>query len=157
MKKIRNPFDPELNKCFGCSPTNPVGLKLEFFEEEELLTSYWDPVEYMQGFPDVVHGGIQSTLMDELASWIVFVKVKTVGFTSGMEIRFKKPLLVSKGRVKITGKLVNLSRRIAEIETHIYDSDHVECARGNIKYFLYPSDQAYKMMGLPDHDQFYND
>ena len=105
----------------------------------------------------MLHGGIQSTLMDEIASWTVFVKAKTGGFTSSMEIRLKKPLLISTGKVKITGKLVDLSRRIAEIETHIYNSDGEECASGVIKYFLFPPEQAHEKMGMPDPDEFYYD
>lgn len=157
MKKIRNPFDPKLNKCFGCSSNNPIGLKLEFFEEGELLISFWDTEVHLQGFPDVLHGGIQSTLMDEIASWTVFVKAKTGGFTSSMEIRFKKPLLISTGKVKITGKLVNLTRRIAEIETHIYNSNGEECTSGVIKYYIYPAELAHEKMGMPDPDEFYFD
>jgi uncharacterized protein (TIGR00369 family) len=155
MKKIRNPFDPAVNKCFGCSPSNPIGLSLEFFQEDNNLVCYWDPDENMQGYPGVIHGGIQSTLMDELASWVVFVLGKCGGFTSSMEIRFRKPLLVSKGKVKVTGKLIEMNRRIADIETHIYDSDGVLCSTGLIRYFIFTDDQARGRMGLPDHNEFF--
>ncbi len=155
MKKIRNPFNPAVNRCFGCSPSNPIGLKLEFFQEENTLISYWDPDENMQGYPGVIHGGIQSTLMDELASWIVFVLCKTGGFTSAMEIRFRKPLLVSKGKVKVTGKLVEMNRRIAIIETHLYDTEGTLCTTGLIKYLIFKEDEANERMGLPDHSEFF--
>jgi len=155
MKKIRNPFDPNINRCFGCSQDNPIGLKLEFFEEEDLLVSFWDPLENLQGYPDVVHGGIQSTLMDEVASWTVYIKARTGGFTSSIEVRFKKPLLVSKGKIKVTGKLINMSRRIAEIETHIYNSEGIDCTSGIIRYFIYPEGQAQEKMGLPEYKEFF--
>lgn len=157
MKKIRNPFNPKVNKCFGCSTSNPIGLKLEFFEDEDILITYWDPDENLQGYPDVIHGGIQTTLMDELASWTVYVKAKTGGFTSSMEIRFKKPLLVSKGKVKVTARILENTRRIAEIETRIYDSEGVECTTGLIKYFIYPEEVARKKMDLPEHNEFFYD
>lgn len=155
MKKIRNPFDPAVNRCFGCSPGNPIGLKLEFFEEDNGLVCFWDPDENMQGYPGVVHGGIQTTLMDELASWIVFVLGKCGGFTSSMEIRFRKPLPVSKGKVKVTGKLVEMNRRIADIETQIYDSDGVLCSTAKIRYFVFTEEQAREKMGMPDHNEFF--
>ncbi|UCG28757.1 MAG: PaaI family thioesterase [Bacteroidales bacterium] len=155
MKKIRNPFDPQINKCFGCGPNNPIGLQLEFYEDNDHIISFWQPDENLQGYPDVVHGGIQTTLMDELASWTVFVKGKTAGFTTSMEIRLRKPLLVSKGRVKIVAKLKAINRKIAEIETEIYDSDKQLCSSGLIRCFIYPEDQARERFGLPEHDKFY--
>ncbi len=154
MKKIRNPFDPATNKCFGCSPSNPIGLKLEFIQENDTLISYWEPDENMQGYPGVIHGGIQTTLMDELASWVVFVLVKCGGFTSSMEIRFKKPLLISKGKVKVTGKLKEMNRRIASIETQIHDSDGALCSTGLIRYYIFSEKEARERMGLPDHNEF---
>ena len=41
MKKIKNPW---LHKneyhCFGCCPDNPLGLKMEFYEEGDEIISY---------------------------------------------------------------------------------------------------------------------
>ena len=44
MIKLRNPYSEykEYN-CFGCSPTNPLGLRMEFHEQGEEIVSTWTP------------------------------------------------------------------------------------------------------------------
>jgi len=80
MKKIRNPFAGMQGfDCFGCSPDNPIGLKLNFIEEAEYLTSEWQPSDHLQGYMNILHGGIQATLMDEIASWTILCQGKNRG------------------------------------------------------------------------------
>lgn len=42
--------DLEGYNCFGCSPTNPYGLKCKFVDEGEYITCHWVPSENYQGF-----------------------------------------------------------------------------------------------------------
>lgn len=72
-RKMYNAYaDLEGYNCFGCSPTNPYGLKCKFVDEGEYVTCHWMPSENYQGFFHVLHGGIQATLIDEIASWAIF-------------------------------------------------------------------------------------
>ena len=58
MKKIKNPWlHNEEYHCFGCCPDNPLGLKMEFYEEGDEIISYWHPSEHYQGWVGVMHGG----------------------------------------------------------------------------------------------------
>ncbi|MFZ0472834.1 MAG: PaaI family thioesterase, partial [Bacteroidales bacterium] len=78
-RKVRNPFDPDQNLCFGCGPANPAGLKLTFEEDEEKLYAEWQPSAHFQGYTNVLHGGIIATLLDETGAWCVNVKAGTSG------------------------------------------------------------------------------
>ena len=43
-KKIINPWrNHEGYNCFGCSPDNPIGLHLEFYEDGDYIVSTWHP------------------------------------------------------------------------------------------------------------------
>ena len=67
MKKIINPWrNHEGYNCFGCSPNNPIGLHLEFYEDGDYIVSTWHPEHNYQGWVDTMHGGILSTLIDEV-------------------------------------------------------------------------------------------
>ena len=69
MRKISNPWlHKEGYYCFGCAPTNPIGLHMEFFEEGDQIISFWRPQDHFQGWVGVLHGGIISTLIDETAN-----------------------------------------------------------------------------------------
>ena len=72
MKKIINPWrnHPEYN-CFGCCPDNPIGLHLEFYEDGDYIVSKWNPQHNYQGWVNTMHGGILSTLIDEVCGWVV--------------------------------------------------------------------------------------
>lgn len=60
-RKMYNAYaDLEGYNCFGCSPTNPYGLKCKFVDEGEYITCHWVPSENYQGFFHVLHGGIQA-------------------------------------------------------------------------------------------------
>ena len=82
MKKIINPYDKDLNMCFGCGTANPIGLKLLFTESDEFIHASWQPTVYYQGYPNVLHGGIIAALLDEIGGWVISVKIGTAGVTS---------------------------------------------------------------------------
>ena len=63
MKKIINPWrNHEGYNCFGCSPDNPIGLHMEFYEDGDYIVSTWHPEHNYQGWVDTMHGGILSTI-----------------------------------------------------------------------------------------------
>jgi acyl-coenzyme A thioesterase PaaI-like protein len=124
MIRLKNPYaEFEGYSCFGCSPTNPYGLRMEFFKEEDEILCRWNPQEHFQGFHDILHGGIQSTMMDEIASWVVFVFLDTAGVTYQLNTRFRKPVNISRGTITLRAKLVKQEKRVAEIEAGLYDGD----------------------------------
>ena len=93
MKKILNPWEgmPGYN-CIGCSPDNPFGLHLHFFEDGDDIVSKWKPSGNYQGWLNTLHGGIQALLLDEVCGWVITRKLQTAGVTSKMETRYKRPV-----------------------------------------------------------------
>ena len=82
--------------CFACSKSNPIGLKLRFFankKTEELVSRYIVPKEFC-GFPKYSHGGILTTLVDELMAHITFFKFGRYGITKSINVKFIRPVLI---------------------------------------------------------------
>jgi acyl-coenzyme A thioesterase PaaI-like protein len=50
--------------CFGCGDSNPAGLQIHSFWEEEEGICVWEPDERYQGWSGVTCGGIIATLID---------------------------------------------------------------------------------------------
>lgn len=155
MRKITNPFGLMAAKgeynCFGCSPANDIGLHLAFWEDGEELVARWNPHKWYEGWKGVLHGGIQATLMDEMAAWVVFIKLKTAGVTSRLNVHYLKPVFSTKGEITIRGRLVSFDKRVADIECTLFDGDHEPCSRANIAYFCFPEKIArakYKYPGI---------
>lgn len=156
MKKILNPFAGHKGYfCFGCCPDNHNGLKMTFTEEGDEIISRWNPADHLQGYSNVLHGGIQATLLDEIASWLVYVKLKTAGVTSSMTIKYRAPVYISHGELLIKARLINQSPRIAEIQTGLYNSAGKLCSEANINYFIFPQNIAKEKYLYPGADSFY--
>lgn len=156
MKRLKNPFTRlEGYNCFGCSPDNPLGLHLTFVEEADEIVSLWNPDLNFQGYFKMLHGGIQATLMDEIASWTVYVKVQTSGFTSKAEFRYLKPVMMDEGPIILRSKLLGMRRNLADIEVNLFNGNNVLCAKGLLTFFTFPVDKSKETMYYPEHEDFY--
>lgn len=158
MRKIANPFRKlEGYRCFGCSPDNPQGLKMTFFEEGDEIRSEWNPHDYFQGYHNVLHGGIQATLMDEIASWFVYVKLMVSGVTSSMDIKYKKTVYVDRGTLTLRARLIEKRRNLADIEVTLFDSEGTLCAKGMITYFTFSPEKSRELLWYPEPEDFFRD
>jgi acyl-coenzyme A thioesterase PaaI-like protein len=129
---------------------------MEFYKDGDEIVSKWDPSEHYQGFHDILHGGIQSTMMDEIASWVVFIKIDTAGMTYRLNVRFRKPVMISRGIVTVRASLVKQQKRFAEIEARLYDGEDMLCAEGVANYYLMPREKAVKELNYPGRGAFLN-
>ncbi|WP_066633438.1 PaaI family thioesterase [Labilibacter marinus] len=158
MKKIINPFvhsDKHDYKCFGCSPLNDIGLKLEFWDAGEEIICKWLPKKQFEGYLNVVHGGIQATIHDEIASWTVYTKCKTAGVTSNLDVRYKSPLMITDKEMTFKANVESVNKRLAIIKTTIEDGDGKICSIGKVTYFLFPQDMAKEKYQYPGVEAFY--
>ena len=155
MIKLKNPYAslPGHN-CFACGPGNPSGLHMEFYKDGDEIVSMWDPSEHYQGFIDVMHGGIQATMMDEIASWVVFIMLDSAGMTYQLKTRYRKPVYISKGIITVRAKLLRQEKRIAEIEARLYDGEDKLCAEGLANYFVMPREKAVEELQFPGKEAF---
>lgn len=155
MKKINNPYNErEGHFCFGCSEHNQNGLQMEFFEEEDEVTAYWEPKKHFEGYKNVLHGGIQATLMDEIASWYIFAKMDTSGVTSKMDVKYKRPVLMDLGPIKLKAKLKEMMKNIANISVKLYDANDKLCSEADVYYFTFSKEEAKKKFAYPGKENF---
>jgi uncharacterized protein (TIGR00369 family) len=160
MRKIKNIHlkdDPEVYQCFGCSPYNDFGLHLEFWEDGDEVVSVWNPRPILQSYPKVLHGGIQSTLLDEIAGWVVYVKCGTVGVTAEMKVRFKSPVLIDQGELTIRARLLEQNKRMATIGSRIINISGKVCAEAELKFFLMSETDAREKYNYPGVEAFFAD
>ena len=137
MKKIENRWigDPDYH-CFGCDPSHEHGLKMEFYEDGEDVVSIWQPTTEYQGWPNILHGGIQATLIDELCGWTIAHKFQSDAVTSKMEVRYRKPVKISEGKLTIRAHVVEVRRNIVTITAQIFNSANELCTEGACVFFM---------------------
>ncbi len=156
MRKIINPYSNlEGYNCFGCSPNNQLGLQMEFYEDGDYVVSDWVPKKHLAGYGNILHGGIQSTILDEIASWVVSVKVKTAGVTATLNVKYKNTVFTDKGKLTIRAKLVDQNRKFAAIHAELLNSEGNVCSEAEIKYFIFPLDIAKRKFHYPGIEAFF--
>jgi acyl-coenzyme A thioesterase PaaI-like protein len=57
------------NRCFGCGPANPKGLRLRSFAEGDALVARFLPEAHHLAFEGIVNGGILGALLDCHGNW----------------------------------------------------------------------------------------
>lgn len=79
--------------CFVCGDRNHVGLKARFFFDENTRKAICDVAadEAYAGYKNILHGGITSTLLDEVMIKALLAENLFV-VTAEMTIKFKKPV-----------------------------------------------------------------
>ncbi len=145
MKKIKNPYiglEEEGYNCFACCPTNPAGLKMEFYEDGEEVLCVWTPRDEYQGWLKTLHGGIQATLLDELGGWLVNRKLQTAGMTTALNMKYRHPIPTGEGvRLEIRGRIREMKRNFAFIEASISHEGKV-CSQCEMTYFCFSREMA---------------
>lgn len=109
--------------CFACGSANPEGMHLQFFlEGDEVVTEFTAPRTW-SGWGDVLHGGFQSLLLDEVCSWAFATLAESRAFvTSELTTTFKRPVRVEKP-LTIRGRIVERDERQALTTGEILDAD----------------------------------
>ena len=91
--------------CFACGRRNPDGLHLEFESNDDgVATSIVFQKRY-QGYRDVVHGGLVSTILDE-AMVTLLNRRGILAVTAELTVRFLAPVPVGE-RVDVSARLTD--------------------------------------------------
>jgi acyl-CoA thioesterase FadM len=84
----------EGHSCFACGTDNPIGLNLRFYRTNESVCTDITLGKYYEGWQNMAHGGIISTLLDEVMSWTIIYFRRIFFVTRRMEIKYIRPVLV---------------------------------------------------------------
>lgn len=120
--------------CFGCGLNNPIGLRLNFEWDGKTARAEFTPTELYQGWPGVVHGGIITSMLDEVMAYAArFEGVNCL--TSKMQINFKRPALIDEPLI-ITGSITGRAKRLVETKASISLRDGTVVAEGTATQFV---------------------
>jgi len=106
------------NLCFACGKENPIGLKLQFTDDEGIARAEFTPGEFHQGWQEITHGGILCTLLDEAGGYaVIYAGLDCV--TAKSETKFtnispiNEPIRISAHITKKTSRLVETKATLA--------------------------------------------
>lgn len=114
--------------CFACGTQNPIGLKLTFREEGDSYIANFTPGPEHQGYDGIVHGGIISTLLDEIMARYIYAKGLN-GVTAKLEVRFRQPTPIGVP-LTISGRIVGQRGKLYEMTGTVALPDGIVTAEG---------------------------
>ncbi|ADW19424.1 thioesterase superfamily protein [Desulfobulbus propionicus DSM 2032] len=115
--------------CFGCGDNNPIGLHMTFLTDEQRVYSLVTVPPAMAGWDRTVHGGVLSTLLDEIMGWSVIYLLGKIGVTKTMTVEFLKPVQVET-QLTVVGTIAEtVSERQVVVGGEIHAQDGALCVR----------------------------
>lgn len=114
--------------CFACGPRNPIGLKLTFREENDTYLSTFTPGPEHQGYNGIMHGGLVSTLLDEIMARYLYAKGLTA-VTAKLEVRYRHPTPIGQ-ELRISGWITGQRGKMYELAGKITLPDGTVTAEG---------------------------
>lgn len=117
--------------CFVCGPNNPIGLKLDFHFDGKTISTEFVPQKEHQGYMNIVHGGIISTLLDEVMVKLA-IEMDMPAVTAQMDIRLRKALNTGV-KITVSAEIIKDSNKIIEAYAKAVTDDGVIVADANGK------------------------
>lgn len=131
LKPIPNSED---QTCFGCGSQNPNGLKMKFATDNERVYSFIKVPRTMTGWDRTVHGGVLSTILDEIMGWSVIYLLKKIGITKSITVEFKKAVNAGERLTIVGGVKERQSERSALMVGTIFNAEDAICAEATGKF-----------------------
>jgi uncharacterized protein (TIGR00369 family) len=128
MKEFR-----DYPNCFICGKDNPIGLKIEFEMKDGKATGEYTPIRHFEGYKDVLHGGIISSLLDEVMAYAVFSQ-GLVAVTTHMEVKFRKAAKIGE-KLVLEGHIVKDRGKLILVEGNVTNQAGEIVAIGKAKFF----------------------
>lgn len=113
---------------------------MHFYRDEAgCVYAEYRPREEEQGFPGVVHGGLLTTMLDELIGRTAIASDMWC-MTAKLEIRFRKPVPVG-APLKLKGQITKMNGRLLEGRGEIRLEDGTLAVEASGTYVRIPEDQ----------------
>lgn len=108
--------------CLVCGIENDFGLKTKFYEtDNDEVIAIFTPHDMLQSYPDVLHGGISATILDETIGRAIMTKYgqNSFGVTVELNVKYKKPVPLNQ-ELKVVARMTKDRGRLFEGTGELY-------------------------------------
>jgi acyl-coenzyme A thioesterase PaaI-like protein len=131
---------PNSHYCFACGLKNGYGLKARFFETAGgEVVGVFRPAAEHQGYPGRLHGGLISTILDEVLARAVMTgsRAETWGVTVELNVTFRKPVPLD-AECRVIGRVTSEGGRSFEASGELVLDDGGIAATATGRYVKMP-------------------
>ena len=122
--------DEIYDMCFACGSRNPIGLHLHFYRIDKGMVAFFTPRKEHQSYDGRMHGGLISTLLDEVMGNYIFMNEHKPAYTARLDIWFRNPALIGTS-LKIKGTEVKRKGPLVIMEGSVTDSSGILIAEAS--------------------------
>ena len=133
---------PCTKSCFVCGTQNPIGLKLCFETDGRTVQARFTPQHVHAGFQGVVHGGIISTLLDEIMVWACCVNTRRFAYCAELNVRFAHPGHPGEEIIATAQLTLNRRNKLFEARGELRDQHDLVLATATGKYLALKDEEA---------------
>lgn len=124
---------PNYPYCFVCGDKNKRGLNVRFYSSGGKAKAEYTPTREFEGYRDILHGGIISSLLDEVMIQALIAQ-GILTFTTQIEIKFKKPARIGE-KLLLEGEVLEDKGKIIITKGKAAKKDGTIVAVSSAKYF----------------------
>ena len=140
-EKIENPF-PD-NNCFFCGSENDEGLQLTFYwdKAKQETSAEYLPAQHLVGQGNILHGGIQMGLLDEIMGWASYTFTQKMAVTSGLSIKFLQLVYICGEKIDVTCRVISREGAKVNMQATLLNNDGDVCTTATGTFHILPRDK----------------
>jgi len=136
--------------CFGCGPSNPKGLQIKTFVENDTYVVKFHPKEEHQAFPGVINGGIIGAVFDCHCNWAAAHAIFQIHpekefpstVTAEYKVKLKRPTPFNVELV-FKAKVINIDGAKATVEAELDANGKITALCSGIFVAVEPGHPGY--------------
>lgn len=121
--------------CFGCSQYNLQGLHLRFWQSEKGCVTRCNIPEHLCGIDGLVHGGIITMLLEEVAQWSIIAHLGRFGITREISVRYLKPVPTNSD-IAVEAQIINKDEKYIVLHSTVKNSEGVLLVESDSSWLL---------------------
>ncbi len=104
--------------CFACGDLNEYGLHADITTDDDNTSHCIISVpSRFQGWKGMVHGGIISTLLDEISIYACR-NISLRGVTAEIDVKFRKPVPIDT-ELELKAKVIDIRRKMVSVQAEL--------------------------------------
>ncbi len=126
---------PRFERCTVCGDpsVNPKSLDLQCYYQDGVVTATFTPSEQQVGFPGTIHGGVLSSLLDEVSVWASSLAADAFCVTRELRTKYHHP--ARPGLPLTLEAEVSDADRLITVEGRVLDPDRERIAQSTGRFY----------------------
>ncbi len=135
MSFVKLPVQAD-HPCIACGHANPHGLHMEFETDGRVLRSRTRVPAHLCGWHGVAHGGVVSTILDEVMANAAIALLERLAVTRELQVTFVRPVRTEAGLEATARLLARPQPDRAELDAELRDAQGRLCAKARGTFAL---------------------